>query len=903
MTEQDIFLAALQLDKEERPAYLDRVCAGAASLRRRLKVLLQAHAEAGSFLEHSPADSEVGTGPYRPEGAPAEGPGTVIGPYKLLQQIGEGGMGVVYMAEQEQPVRRRVALKVIKPGMDSKQVIARFEAERQALAMMDHLHIAKVLDAGTTPNGRPYFVMELVKGVPITRFCDREHLTLRERLELFVPVCQAIQHAHQKGVIHRDLKPSNILVTLYDGTPVPKVIDFGVAKALHQKLTERTMFTEFGAVVGTLEYMSPEQAELSGLDVDTRSDVYSLGVLLYELLTGTTPFEKKRLRQAALAEVMRIIHEEDPPKPSTRLSQSGESLAGIAAARKTEPAKLTRLVRGELDWIVMRALEKDRARRYGTANGLARDVQRYLADEAVEACPPSAGYRLRKYARRHRRLLATAASFGLLLILGSVVSTWQAVRATQEEQKARTAAEAEAEQRQRAEDNERQAKASEAQARRLWYAASLNLAQQAWESNNIPRLRALLAQTADYPGHGFEWYYCQRLCHLELHTLTVHRGPLPPIAWAADRQRLWTGIPVSWAADGQRLATGNLDGTVKVWEATSGRELRTLRGHSNAVRAVAWSPDSQRLATASLDGTAKVWEAASDRELFILQGHTSAVRSVSWSPDGQRLATASIDGTAKIWEAASGRELLTLKGHANAVNAVSWSPDGQRLATGSSDNTAKVWEAATGREPVSLKGHTGWVNAVSWSPDGQRLATGSFDGTAKVWEAATARELLSVRRHRGGVNAVSWSPDGQRLATASNDWTAKVWESATGQELLSLKGHAYWVWSVTWSPDGQRLATGSLDGTAKVWPAASSQELLTLKGSTGDAMSWSPDRQRLATGGADGTVKIWEAATGQELLNFKAHTGGVTSVSWSPDGQRLATASWETTAKVWEVAN
>jgi serine/threonine protein kinase len=419
-------------------------------MRRRVEALLAAHGSGG------PLDRPAATGAFSPDpessevAAPsAAALGTWIGAYKLLQQLGEGGMGTVYMAEQEQPVRRRVALKVIKAGMDSKQVIARFEAERQALAIMDHLHIAKVLDAGTTAEGRPYFVMELVRGVPITKFCDQEHLTPRERLELFVPVCQAIQHAHQKGVIHRDLKPSNILVTLYDGKPVSKVIDFGVAKALHTKLTERTMFTEFGAVVGTLEYMSPEQAEMSGLDVDTRSDVYSLGVLLYELLTGTTPFDKNRLRAAALAEVMRIIHDEEPPKPSTRLSQSGESLAGISAARKTEPSKLTKLMRGELDWIVMKCLAKERSRRYETANGLARDLQRYLADEAVEAGPPSAAYRLRRFTRRHRGALVTAAALAVLLAAAAVVSTWQAVLARRAETKALTARDAEAEQQRR----------------------------------------------------------------------------------------------------------------------------------------------------------------------------------------------------------------------------------------------------------------------------------------------------------------------------------------------------------------------------------------------------------------------------------------------------------------------
>ncbi|MGI8980174.1 MAG: protein kinase domain-containing protein [Pirellulaceae bacterium] len=427
LDDQAIFEVARKIGSPEaRQAYLTQICGADLATAGRIEALLQAHDESASFLESPPSAIVAIASPTIDEPL-LEKPGTQIGPYKLLQQIGEGGMGVVYMAEQTEPVQRKVALKLIKPGMDSRQIIARFEAERQALAMMDHVNIARVLDAGTTGGepggvspGRPYFVMELVHGVPITKYCDDNHLTPRQRLELFVPVCQAIQHAHQKGIIHRDIKPSNVMVTLYDGKPVPKVIDFGVAKATEQKLTERTLFTQYGTMVGTLEYMSPEQAEMSALGIDTRSDIYSLGVLLYELLTGSTPLSSKRMKEAAYAEILRLIKEEEPPKPSTRLSESGEALASISAQRHMEPAKLSKLMRGELDWIVMKTLEKDRNRRYETASAFAADLQHYLHDEPVQACPPSMGYRFRKFVRRNRGAVAVASAAIMVVLLALV---------------------------------------------------------------------------------------------------------------------------------------------------------------------------------------------------------------------------------------------------------------------------------------------------------------------------------------------------------------------------------------------------------------------------------------------------------------------------------------------------
>jgi len=453
---ESIFFAAQEKrTPEDRAAFLQETCAGDTELRRIVERLLAAQPEVGSFLAAPIPDSG---GKPRPPGSDAptviappeaEQAGQIIaGRYALVQKLGEGGMGSVWVAEQAQPVKRRVALKMIRSGLGTHMVLRRFDAERQALALMDHPNIAKILDAGETAAGQPFFVMELVKGVPITRYCDELHLPIRERLNLFVPVCQAIQHAHQKGIIHRDIKPSNVLVAIHDGVPVPKIIDFGVAKAVNQRLTEESMHTQIGAFVGTLEYMSPEQAELSELDIDTRADVYGLGVLLYELLTGTTPLNRVQLKDAAILEMLRRIKQDEPPRPSTRLTESKESLSGLAAQRRTEPARLAKEVRGDLDWIVMKCLEKDRSRRYESASGLARDVERFLRDEAVEAGPPTASYRLRKFLRRNKAKVLAASCLVLTLLAGLTGTTVGLLRAVAAE----TVAKRDAERARRAEE-------------------------------------------------------------------------------------------------------------------------------------------------------------------------------------------------------------------------------------------------------------------------------------------------------------------------------------------------------------------------------------------------------------------------------------------------------------------
>ena len=904
--EASIFNTARKLPVGERAFYLDGACAGDALLRQRIEELLQANDAAGAFLPELVTDAEGSpqgdAGPaadaaIRVALPPSEQIGDTIDRYKLLEKIGEGGFGVVYVAEQKEPVKRRVALKVIKLGMDTKQVVARFGAERQALALMDHPNIAKVLDAGATTTGRPFFVMELVKGIKLTDYCDKNQLSTKERLDLFIQVCRAIQHAHQKGIIHRDIKPSNILVTLHDGVPVPKVIDFGIAKATQGELTDQTVYTQYLQFIGTPAYMSPEQAEVSGLDIDTRSDIYSLGVLLYELLSGKTPFDAKDLMAAGLVQMRRTIREKEPVRPSTRLTMMGkDELTTTTQRRGAEAPKLISLLRGDLDWIVMKCLEKDRARRYETASGLALDIERHLNNEPVVARPPSTAYRLQKAWRRHKLALTVAAVIAGTLVAGIGASSWQAIeacRARNAERQQRLAAQAaqkEAEGSRQAEKQERlRAERHEAQANHLLYMADMNLAQQAWDQSDIGWLRQLLEETQTLPDRGFEWYYWQRNTHLSLKTLRGHPAEVRSAVFSPD---------------GKRIVTGSFDGTAKVWEAASGRELVTLKGHRGEIYSVAFSPDGERVVTGSQDSMAKVWEAASGRELLTLQGHGARINSVAFSPDGRRVVTGSQDATAKVWDAANGRELLTLQGHSNDVWSTAFSPDGRRIVTGGADRTAKVWDAASGRELLTLKRHRGEIASVAFSPDGQRVVTGSRDYTAKVWEAASGRELLTLGGHSDQVLSAVFSPDGRRIVTGGADHTAKVWEAASGRGLFTLKGHSDQV-RAAFSPDGRRIVTGSFDGTAKVWEAAGDREQLTLSGHSEEIVSvaFSPDGQRIVTGSRDSTAKVWEVASGRELFTLQGLSNEVRAVAFSPDGQRIATGGKDSTARVWEAAS
>jgi WD40 repeat protein/serine/threonine protein kinase len=918
-----LFLEAAEIDDETaRAAFLKERCGGDEDLFARVDALLAADDRAAakertaSFEGAAEAGSDERTidHPGREEKA-----GTVIaGKYTLVEVIGEGGMGSVWFTKQTAPVKRFVALKLIKAGMDSKQVLARFEAERQALALMDHPNIAKVLDAGTTESGNPFFVMELVKGVPITRFCDERQLSTRERLELFVPVCQAIQHAHQKGVIHRDVKPTNVLVALYDDHPVPKVIDFGVAKAAGSRLTDASLVTGFGAIVGTPEYMSPEQAQFNQLDIDTRSDVYALGVLLYELLTGTTPIDRKRLGQNALLEVLRVIREEEPLRPSARLSSS-DTLASVAAIRKTEPRKLTRLLRGELDWIVMKCLEKERSRRYETANGLARDLQHFLADEPVEACPPSVAYRLKKFTRNHRTALTTAAVLALLLVVGAAVSGVLAMRARQAQQAAVMERDAKemalhdaltSEHKARtAEESERTAKIEETAQRKqaeeerdarrtaLETAEGLRLtAQSSVVLPTNPGLSLLLAVEA--AGHG-----PRRAAHNNalLAALTANREvrtiQLPGVAFASAR----------FSRDGRFLltTTGPREGrrlnaydtmAAQVWDAATGRQVLNVRVPGLFFGYVDLSVDGRRLVTAFegaaivryadgrqviySDHAARVWDVATGRELAVLKGHTNRVVSVRFSPAGGEILTASWDGTARVWDAATGNPRHTLAADKTALASASFSADGQRVLTFSDSSTNE-----SRAEVSDLDQKQGWKKDAEKDP--------------AVYAAAAVDKILSLFATKG-----SGSVRGNNQETLRRP---RLWNTATGEQVAVLirdedrKSLEHEPTGAAFSIDGRSVFTGDGGGVITVWDSSGGKILKTwdrpfkLPSNAGAvlgafrlrSLAPSADGRRLMCVRADNSISVVDTENGREVAHLVGFPNGIRAAAVNFDGKRV----------------
>lgn len=816
----------------------------------------------------------LGSGPISadPESMPRE-----FGGYRLLEEVARGGMGIVYRARQHQ-VHRTVALKVMVAGaFAAPDSVERFLAEAEAAASLDHPNIVPLYEVGEC-EGRPFFSMKLIDGPSLAHHLDHGEMPMppREAAELLGKLARAVHYAHQRGILHRDIKPGNVIL---DSHGEPHLTDFGLAKLMEQE----SALTRTLAMMGTPSYMSPEQARGQAKALTTAMDVYGLGAILYELLTGRPPF-----RGGTTMETIRHVLEKEPRRPS---------LSNPAVDR-------------DLDIICLKCLEKDPARRYGSAGGLAADLDRWRRREPISARPSTALERVTKWTRRNPGAFAALSAILLLLTGGVSVSTWLALR----ESKARKnefhqrifaqAAQAEALAMQRkAEAATRQADANLRRAEWLVYAGNLTLAQNDFEFGNGGLAGRHLSNCRNEL-RGWEYDYLSSRIGPQ-RTLQGHRGTVSGVAFSPD---------------GQRLVTGSEDGTAKVWETASGRELYSLTARQGMILCVAFSPDGQRIVTGTGDwasgqhpGEAIVWNAANGQKLFDLKGHNYYLWSVAFSSDGRRLLTGAGDrnhtaGEAKVWDAVSGQEILSLAGCTESLRAAVFSPDGRRIVTASVAGTSKMWDAATGQPLFPLSGHQAPITCVAFSVDGQRFVTGSWDRTAIVWETATGRPLFTRKGHAEAVWCVAFSPDGQRFVTGSMDQTVKVWNSRQEEAAFTIKGHAGMVRSVAFSADGSRILTGSEDGTAKIWDAQRGQAIPVLRGHLDfvSSIAFSPDNHRCVTGSGDGLAKIWDLATGAELVSLNGSTAlrwneaAVWSVGFSPDGQRVVTGSQDRSAKVWD---
>jgi len=854
MTEREIFLEALEMaTPEARAAYLQGACGPDVMLRRKVEELLKEHFSNDYLLAGSALEADR---PEIVESPVEEAPAQRIGRYKLLEKIGEGGFGEVWMAEQREPVKRRVALKIIKPGMDSRQVVARFEAERQALAMMDHANIAKIFDAGTTDTGRPYFVMELVRGIKITEYCDQKQLPTAERLKLFTLVCQAIQHAHQKGIIHRDIKPSNILVTLHDGVPVPKVIDFGIAKATQGELTDKTVFTQFQQFIGTPAYISPEQAEMSGLDIDTRADIYSLGVLLYELLVGQTPFSANEMIHGGLDALRRIIREKEPLRPSTKLNTlQGEARTTAGKRRQTDVGRLVHQLRGDLDWIVMKCLEKDRARRYETANGLAMDIGRYLKNEPVIARPPSKAYQFQKLLRRNK-VISTASALVLAVILvGTGISITQTLRAQRELRRA-LAAET---QTQREMAN---ARAAEREARQQLYTALLGEARATVRSAELgQRVRALEALRLAASISNRVELRREVFAALALPDLRFERevaiGPNVTRAQCDpnfERVAICRGtapVEICSLADGALIASlpasVGLPSYVALWS-PNGRYLAVKRDHPPG----GWRADWE------------VWEVPLAQRKLLLEDLRG--EAISFHPRLNQVLAAR-GGAVTRWNLENAKEVSRIP-VAREPRCLELSPDGECFAVvheEAADQIVSLCNATTGAVLVSWR-FSDFVGDLRWHPGGKWLAVADYSGTVQLLDCLT-KEATILGRHKVEATTLAFSPAGNYLISGGWEKELICWDLGTLAPAFTIGLQSY---HLQFSADGRRCAT--IARSKALHPFFHEFKLHTFEqpdalrefhedlGSRLDQAAFSPDGRWLAASGSK-HVGVWDLAT------------------------------------------